>query len=399
MITDDTKATGAEDAELETPPESTATDQGQDTQGAPDGDGGKGDAPETKPEPNKTEKALDAFSKGVESATDPSLRKDPVGDDASAGATGVGDSAQANGATGATAAGDKAGASETKTEEQLEQEKREAEVQAELKELGVRSDKGRKRIRSLLERPTWDEVNQRFDPVIALAKQAQTYQAILTETRSSPEQAGQMFKMLGDYNSGVPERQDAAIDSLYAQLKYACNQRGRSMPAIDPIDNFPDLKEQLENGEVTRAGADEIMRARSAGRVTETQRKVQADTDKAASERKAAVDAAMNDIRAFDASVKGDPLYNQKLPMLQSLVDRLKRTGVHPSKWAEEIRIGWRELRVEAPRPAPAKPAPAPMRAGNGAGGPARVAGIPKDPAAAFEMGLENFNRGGAPVD
>jgi hypothetical protein len=398
MITDDTKVPGAEDAELETPPESTATDQGQDTKDAPDGDGGKGDAPEAKP--SKTEKALEAFSKGVESATDTAVPKgDTVDPGATTGATGATGSASANGATaGSTAASDKAGAGEDKTEEQLEQEKREAAIEQELKDLGIRSEKARKRYRELNERPTWSEVNSKFEPVVALAKQAQTYQAILSETRSSPEQAGQMFKMLGDYNSGVPERQDAAIDSLYAQLKYACNQRGRSMPAIDPIDNFPDLKEQLENGEVTRAGADEIMRARAAGRVTETQRKVQADTDKAAGERKAAVDAAMVDIRAFNASVAKDPLYEQKLPMMQSLIDRLKRTGVHPSKWAEEIRIGWREARVEAPRPAP-KPAPAPMRAGNGAGGPARVAGIPKDPAAAFEMGLENFNRGGAPVD
>lgn len=395
---------GGDDAQNTTVTQTGAeADQGTDKGDAGDGDGGEG---ARQPEPSKADKALAAFEEGIDAVDGPK----GADDDAAAGATG-------GTAAGATAAGDgkgapaaaaakgatAAGATGTaKTPEEEAAAVKSAKIEAEISDLKLTTEKARKRFRELSERPTWDEVTEQFKPVAELAQRAQQYQAVLEDSGANTKQVGEMFLLLKRINSGDPVQIKDAVDSMYKELKWAAAKIGVPLDAFDPIEQFPDLQQQLTEGKITREGALEIMAARRTQGMTAEQRAAANRSTQAKAEYDTRLNASIAEIRKFDASVRADPQYEAKRLAVAPTIERLKRTKVDPALWPAEIAQAWREVVVAAPASAAVaatKPkVVSPIRPSASAGSQQRPA-VPKDPYAAFDMGVEEARSGGSAFD
>lgn len=367
--------------------------QGQDEGGAGDDDGGEG---ARQPEPTKTEKAVAAFDEGVAEVDGPKGADDDAAAGATGGTAGATAAGDGKGATGAVAKGATA-AGATGTDEDPAAEKK-AAIEKEIVDLGLKSEKSKKRFRELSERPTWEEVTDQFKPMAELAQQAQQYQAVLEDSGANTQQVGEMFHLLKRINSGDPTQIKEAVDSMYKELKWAAAKIGVRLDAFDPIEQFPDLKADLTDGKITAERAQELMAARRAQGMTAEQRAAADRSQKQQADHKKKVDAAVEEIAQFDATVKADPQYEAKRAMMAPVFDRLRRTKVDHSLWPAEVRQAWSELRVVAPPVVKPKVTPSPIRPNSSAGTVQRP-GVPKDPYDAFDQGYDEARTGSSIYD
>jgi hypothetical protein len=151
-------------------------------------------------------------------------------------------------------------------------------------------------------------------------------------------------------------RLEVAAKAMMAEVTWAYKKLGWELPGVvDPLEGQADLLQQIEDGDLTRAGALEIVKTR-------VQAAANAARDKRTNSEEAyaaALDAVGPAIDTLSARLKAaDPNFLIKLPALKPTVDLIKQT-LHPSQWAVAIERAYRAL-PEPARPAP-RPRPSPM--------------------------------------
>lgn len=223
--------------------------------------------------------------------------------------------------------------------------------------------------------------------IVERAKFADELESAIVRTGASPEQYGQAIQYLALVNSTDPANLEKAYEVMSAELATLAKVLGKEAPGVhDPLADHPDLKEEIESGDLTRKRGLEIaaQRARSTfvqGVQTQTQQK-QTEQQQ--------FNTAIADLNALGAQLQAnDPLYAAKIAALTPAI-ALIRESFPPSEWTARVQAAYQQVIVPtpapAPRAAPTLPPPGPVRSVPTGG--VQITGTAKDPMEALNMGL-----------
>ena len=197
--------------------------------------------------------------------------------------------------------------------------------------------------------------------VFERARERDDFVRMVSETGATPEQFGKLL----DYqttitaaNKGDLAAAEAAFTMLLPEVQTLAKLLGKDIAGIaDPLADHPDLKADVENGDIAKERALELARSRTQDLLQKTTREQTTQIEQAAQEKTQAVDW----LNRFDAHMAGaDTTYAAKRPALLAFVETIGST-LPPAKWPEAVKAYY--ARIPAPVAAPApKPRPGPVR-------------------------------------
>lgn len=224
--------------------------------------------------------------------------------------------------------------------------------------------------------------------ILERAKTADDWEDAVLSTKSTPEQVGMAFDYLRFANqaqTGDVAAAEKCYEYLTAELKVFGSLLGKEVQGVvDPLENHTDLKDALDNGEITRTYALQIAASRTQGSMA-TQRDEQTRQDTESRQLFDAGTSALNELG--DVLAKADTHYEAKLKYFMPIVKTIRAT-CHPSEWAKRSRDAY----LEIPDPVVAAPAPrtpAPIRPAGLAPG---LTPVTDDPMEAFDLGVAAAN-------
>jgi hypothetical protein len=198
----------------------------------------------------------------------------------------------------------------------------------------------------------------------ALASARNDIQAVLTETKTTPEVLGQLLEFNRLVQTGGYEQALQILDHQRAAL---AKLAGKDLPGVDLLDDFPDLKAAVDNQQATREvaiHAANLRRQNLLNQQSEQQRQQAHDSQ----QRDVQVRTqAAQSVEQWEASKsQSDPLYQQKITALTqqgqdglSRIDRITRS-YPPNLWKLRIEEAYDDLQVAAPPPPPPTDIPVP---------------------------------------
>lgn len=227
----------------------------------------------------------------------------------------------------------------------------------------------------------YDTLHQEVEPLRAAAARAQEWEQLVMSTGAPPELMGSMF----DYaaiatkaNAGDPQAIALALDTARKEYEHWAKLAGADVPGVDPLADYPELRAQVEEGDMTRAAALEVVKARN---LLSRQQQVQqqsAQQQQAEARQAEAVNAAKTELAELNAKLSAeDPHFAQRVAKIDFAAIRQHP----PHLWAAKVEAAYWRVPVEAPRP---RVAHSPLRPGT----TAPVRPQPKDDMDAFAMGV-----------
>jgi len=216
------------------------------------------------------------------------------------------------------------------------------------------------------------------------------WQDTLAETRATPEQFGQSMGYLRAINSGDPAQMSQGFDMLLREVQDLAKILGKPVPGmVDPLDAHPDLKEQVEMGDLPRKVAEELAGTRAHQAIATASQQHQQSQAQA----QQAQERGLAELSALGAQLRTkDPDFARKLEALAPTIDLIQRT-VPPAQWAAETQAAYNRLpAMPAPVAAPAPIRNQPIRP-SGQGGRS-VPTFSPDTTDAFKFGVEQAMRG-----
>lgn len=221
--------------------------------------------------------------------------------------------------------------------------------------------------------------------VFERAKERDDFVQMVSSTGATPEQFGKLLDYqttISAANKGDLQAAEAAFAMLLPEVQTLAKLLGKDIAGIaDPLADHPDLKADVEQGDITKERALELARSRAQGLLQQATRDQSTQEQRAAQEKTEAVDW----LNRFDAHMAGsDATYAAKRPALLAFVETIGST-LPPAKWPEAVKAYY--ARIPAPVAAPApKPRPGPVRTHIP---PARMEpAVYDDPMAALDAGI-----------
>lgn len=196
---------------------------------------------------------------------------------------------------------------------------------------------------------------------------------IITST-ASPEQYQQTLEIIRQMNSNDPAEQRKALDAIQATATELATRLGVVLPGVDALAKYPDLKQKVELGQLSRHDAEEIAGARSREAHTTQTREQQQTAQREQAAFNTAKTTAKAGLTALGETLRtADPNYEAKAGIL---VEALKPVfaKLHPSEWVGAFQAAYNKMPtpVAASRPAPRiVPQNQPLRARQATGGKA----------------------------
>ena len=187
--------------------------------------------------------------------------------------------------------------------------------------------------------------------------------ADLVEMVSSTGMSPDDFSRLLDYGGTIAAARSgdrAAVERAFEEVgkEYAAIAKalGKEIPGVfDPLAAYPDLAEQVESGDVTRAAALELAGARNHRQAAQQQQEQAEDQRRTQQGLQAAQQQGVASLVQWEQSVIAkDPTYPAKREALNAEVAKI-RQNYPPSQWAAMTEYAYRA--IPAPAAAPAKPA------------------------------------------
>jgi hypothetical protein len=235
----------------------------------------------------------------------------------------------------------------------------------------------------------------------ALERHQQSEQVIqgVLNTGATGEQYGRTLgylEMSVAGNQGNLKAAEAAYNIAMQEANHWAKIIGKEVPGVfDPLEEHPDLQDDIDQMNLSRERALEIVALRAAAKQAEQQGEQQT-----ASQRQEQVaHEAYQEIQKFDKSMHGDPVYMQYHRGALDRAIRQIRAQFPPDEWVGRAAAAYdiiKEVRTPAPAPAPQARGPTPNQPvqtrnrvpGPAGGTPPLEPKIPADPFAALEMGL-----------
>lgn len=165
------------------------------------------------------------------------------------------------------------------------------------------------------------------------------------------------------FNKAVAEKDWGTVEKLLRQqVREVELASGKPFEMGNMLDDYPDLKKQVEEYKITEAAALEIARGRRQGQRTSAREEAER---KASQEGEAAKTAVKNALAACDKLTKGwsdtDIDYPLKEPKLLAKIDHMVKT-YRPDQWATVLK-DWYDA-IEVVKPSGGGAEPPPLRAG-----------------------------------
>jgi hypothetical protein len=234
-------------------------------------------------------------------------------------------------------------------------------------------------------------------------QQTQEFFQAIAATGADPETFGRHVEVLRLMNSEDPAEQRQAVKLLRAAADKVALETGETPTGMDPLEGHDDLKEDVENGDISRERAVELATSRNRAKAEETRRTKSSELTTEQQQRKEEIDAAgaaMNELE--QQLIKSDPNYYAKRDLIQKTLTAVVNE-LHPSRWLGAYKRVYESLKDT---PLPRRNGAAgdgvqrvprgtggqqPQRGRQGAGG----GGIPepKSIAEAIDFGLAQANR------
>jgi hypothetical protein len=180
------------------------------------------------------------------------------------------------------------------------------------------------------------------------------------EHRIQPEQFQQAVGFLAAINRGDFS---SAQQMLTEQLRQVTLMTGQTVPGVDALAEYPDLRQAVDGFQITEQHAVELARMRNVNRA-QTQRDERVNTERqSAQSAQQAVDKAVADVDAWTRQMAAQDIdwpavETQVLPHLKELV-----AGVPPQRWLNVVQAHVKALKGALANTRPAATSePAPLR-------------------------------------
>lgn len=185
------------------------------------------------------------------------------------------------------------------------------------------------------------------------AQQARTYaenwRKTIESTQAPPEAVGETLEILRLIHSGDPVQMGQALDKLEQARANIAKALGRDLPGVDALEDFPDLREDVASGELSKKHALEIAATRRAQQATRNRQQTQTVEQ----QRQQVIDSSAADVDVLLAGLKGtDPNYPARMQVLQPML-RTIAANTPPERWVAAVREAYAAIQL-----APAAPAP-----------------------------------------
>lgn len=205
----------------------------------------------------------------------------------------------------------------------------------------------RTRVRFDKMRETYKEASAERDEALG---QLDELRSVINETGSTAEDFAQTIDLLADRNSGDPDRMNRAYDQLKSELLRMGEVLGRPLTVEDtgdgpdPLEAFPDLREMVDNLDITEAAAAELAQARRAQQLREAaaNRSAEAETTAAQTQQSIATGAAGVDA-LMDGYRTNDPDFKTKADLIAEDLKQIA-ANVPPNQWVARIQAEWQRL-------------------------------------------------------
>lgn len=262
-------------------------------------------------------------------------------------------------------------------------------VEGEIKALDLKG-KTAERFRELSKRPTPEDVEKTVAPLREQAEKLEQWNTILRDSTATPPQLDRALGYLQRINSGDPKSMREAYDAMRQEVAWLGKQLGEEVPgSYDPLKDHPDLAEKVANGEITRELALDHVRLRADRARTEDVDRRRGETERQTREQTEAQNAAKTALNQLGARLKAsDPQYEAKIKRLAPAL-AYARENLPPAQWAGYVEQAYGLIEIAPPAATTTARVPVgsvPLRPSAPPAG--QRAAIPKDPMAAFKLGL-----------
>jgi hypothetical protein len=217
-------------------------------------------------------------------------------------------------------------------------------------------------------RHRFEAIKEKYDELVterdAVRSESDTWVKAIEGTGTNPEQFGMAINWLTDLNSKTPEGLERAYATMSNELGVIAKMIGKPAPGVyDPLSEYPDLKQRVDDGMLDEADAHEIIQARA----TQTLNTSNAEEQSQEAYEKKAYDSALAEVKVLGNQLQAtDPLFAQKMPYLEPIITSIvKASPNHPELWKDAVFEAYSKLPATAAVPTAVTPAtPNPIRPG-----------------------------------
>ncbi len=176
---------------------------------------------------------------------------------------------------------------------------------------------------------------------------------VLKQTHTTEDDLAHLLDFNYQFKSG---NVDAALEWLDSRRAVLLKQAGREAPGYDPLAEHQDLQQQVEDGDMSRAAALEVVKARSLAARHEAQ-------DRAAREQQEREQAyhqereqGLEDIAKWNRKMHADdPQFSQKADILAGRMKDIV-TRFQPKDWVAAIQMAYDTIQIPAGTRQPTAP-------------------------------------------
>ena len=243
-------------------------------------------------------------------------------------------------------------------------------------------------------RERFQSIKDKYDLMVAerdaVRSEADQWIEAVTSTGTNPEQFGMALTWLKKLNSRDPKDMEDAYAIMQNELQVLGKTLGKPMPGVyDPLDEYPDLKQKVDEGLMDDAAAQEVAQARAMRKLSESTRQ----NDQQTADQKKLYDDTLAQVREFGAQLQAsDPFFQQKMQYMEPIITAAVSSGAPPENWLKIIKGAYDKLpNPVAPAPVAKDPVPDPIRP---TGTTAASGGIEKEPGSELEAVNQALERG-----
>lgn len=214
-------------------------------------------------------------------------------------------------------------------------------------------------------RERFEKLKASYDELHAKAAQAEQFQVahermqewegIIAESTARPEQLTDALHLIRAINSDDPQILGAAYEKLTAELAMIGKRIGREAPGYDPMAEHDDLRTAIENGDITREHAAEVVKARALAARQQQAAQSQQQGAQQQAQAQQAEQQALEEVNALNARLKAEDAANFDARL--KAIDYAEIRKHPPHLWAAKIEAAYWRAQPAAPK-APAAPNP-----------------------------------------
>jgi len=221
---------------------------------------------------------------------------------------------------------------------------------------GVKSERGRERIQATFARLKETEgVRQQLEQDIT------EFKTMVQSTKMQPQEFAKMLEFGRLANSGDEDSARLALKMLDEQREALCKHLGIEAPGVDPLADFPQLKEAVDNMEMTKDHALALAKYQRKEQVQQRSEREQQAQQQDMQQYQEAIANAGRTSEAYFATRKHEVDYAPKLARIQAYFSKPENVKAfvetyQPNQWHAQFKFMYDNMSV-----APAQPAKTPQ--------------------------------------